>query len=283
MSLLENLVRTELERMKKAKNSHVTTVFLTDEHIPYVSEEMVRVAEQYLAEEKPRYRVHGGDLIDNPGMSIFDPDPNHKRDTQDEIDEAVQYLHRLYQASPDTEVIILAGNHDVARLERLKSTRAFGLKNLRALDYKHLILESAEHQGLEIGDVKFAYDWELTAGDGVHFTHGDNRMDPRIKGGVTGPRRTAETHPFPGHIVYGHRHRAMTAAGPWGSRKVHQVAAMMDLNHKAYMHHSDYENGFLVAKHNPKVRPKSTFHFQNVVAAPNGDIIIDGKLYNGRK
>ena len=108
-------------------------------------------------------------------------------------------------------------------------------------------------------------------------------MDPRIKGGVTGPRRTAETHPFPGHIVYGHRHRAMTAAGPWGDRKVFQVAAMMDLTHKAYMHHSDYENGFLVVHYNPKVRPKPTFHFQNVVAAPNGDMLIDGRVYNGRR
>lgn len=270
----------DLETM--VNETHMTAVFLTDEHIPYVSEEMVRAAEQYLSETQPRYRVHGGDLFDNPGMSDFDPDPNHRRDTQDEIDEAVRYLNRLYEASPDTEVIILAGNHDVARLERLKSTRAFGLKNLRALDYAHLIRESAEHQGLEIGDPKFLYDWDL-GNEGVHFTHGDPRMDPRIKGGVTGPRRTAEAHPSKGHVVYGHRHRAITACGPWGDRKVFQVAAMMDLDHKTYMHHSDYENGFLVVHYNPNVRPKPTFHFQNVVKKANGDMLIDGKIYNGRK
>lgn len=279
---LEALSQQEYQRMKRTKNNHVTTVFLTDEHIPYISEETVKVAEQYLKDERPRYRVHGGDLFDNPGMSIFDPDPNHKRDTQEEIDETVKYLHRLYKASPETEVIILAGNHDVARLERLKSTRGFALKNLRALDYPSLIKESSEHQGLPIGDPSFSYEFELGNG-GVLFTHGDNRMDPKIKGGVTGPRRTAETHPFPGHIVYGHRHRSMTAAGNWGSRKVHQVAAMMDLTHKAYMHHSDYENGFLVVKHNPNVRPNPTFHFQNVVASANGDMLIDGKIYNGKK
>lgn len=278
-SSLEFLTEHEISAMKKAKK-YVTALALYDEHIPYLSEEMVRVAEQYLQDEKPKYRIHGGDIFDNPGMSVFDPDPNHKRDTQDEIDETVRYLHRLYQASPKTEVVILAGNHDVARLERLKRTTPFALKNLRALDYPHLIMESAAHQDLDIGNPIFAYEWEL--GPGMLFTHGDPRMDPRIKGGVTGPRRTAETHPYQGHVVMGHKHKAQIATGPWGDRKVVQVAAMIDLNHKAYMHHSDYENGMLVVKYNPNVRPKPVYHIQNAVAAPNGDILLDGKMYNGR-
>lgn len=281
MNSLDQLVNNEYRRMASTRKNHLTALFLTDEHIPYQSEEMVRVAEQYLKDEKPRYRIHGGDLFDNPGMSIFDPDPNHKRDTQEEIDLTVQYLNRLYKASPDTEVIILAGNHDVARLERLKSTRAFGLKNLRALGYPELIKESAAYQELDIGKTTFAYEWQL--GPGVLFVHGDNRMDPRIKGGQTGPRRTAETHPFPGDIVMGHRHKSQTATGPWGNRKVYLVGAMMDTDHVTYMHHSDYENGLLVVKYNPKVRPSPTYHIQNIVAEPNGDVLIDGKIYNGRR
>ena len=268
--------------MAKTRKKYTTAVFLTDEHIPYVAPAMVKVAEDYLRDEKPRYRIHGGDLFDNPGMSIFDPDPNHKRDTQEEIDETVQYLHRLYKASPGTEVVILAGNHDVARLERLKSTRGMGLKNLRNLDYPSLINESAAHQGLDIGRPIFAADYELCGGY-LHFTHGDPRMDPRIKGGVTGPRRTAETHPAKGSIIYGHLHKAQIATGPWGRRKVVVAPAMMDLNHKSYMHHKDYENGFTVIKYSPNVRPEPSIHIQNVVASKDGDMIIDGKVYNGRK
>ena len=280
---LETIITdTEITRMTKTKEKYTTAVFLTDEHIPYVSEEMIKIAEQYLQEEKPRYRIHGGDLFDNPGMSVFDPDPNHKRDTQEEIDETVQYLHRLHQASPETEVIIIAGNHDVGRLERLKSSRGMALKNLRAMEYPKLIMESAEHQGLEIGEPKFAENYELCGGH-LYFTHGDPRMDPKIKGGVTGARRTAETHPSKGHIIMGHRHKSQVASGPWGTRKVYVVPAMMDLKHKTYTHYSDYENGFLVAKFSPNVRPQPSIHIQNVVASKDGDMLIDGKVYNARR
>jgi hypothetical protein len=278
---LEHIINnTEMTRIEQTKN-HLTAVFLTDEHIPYIDKGMVKVAEQYLQETQPRYRIHGGDLFDNPGMSIFDPDPNHKRDTQDEIDETVQYLNRLHEASPKTEVIILAGNHDVARLERLKSTRGMGLKNLRNLSYQQLIKESSEYQGLPIGQVTFSDKWLL--GPDMTFVHGDPRMDPKIKGGVTGARRTAEMNGYSTkHVVMGHKHKMETGASPWSGRKTHVVGAMMNLNHKNYAHYSDYENGLLVVHYNPKVRPEPTYHIQNAVKQGNGDILIDGKIYKAK-
>ena len=280
-SLEQILNKSGLKRTMTAKKNHQVALFLTDEHIPYIDKGMTKVAEQYLEETKPRYRVHGGDLFDNPGMSIFDPDPNHKRDTQEEIDETVQYLNKLHQASPDTEVIVLAGNHDVARLERLKSTRSLGLKNLRTLDYKNLILESAEHQELPIGKVTFANEWYL--GNDMVFVHGDNRMDPRLLGGKTGARRTAENNNYGvKYTIMGHKHKMEVGSSTHKGRKTHVVGAMMDLNHKGYTHYSDYENGLLVVHYNPNVRPEPTYHIQNVVKADNGDLMVDGKLYKAK-
>ena len=258
------------------EQGYETCVFITDEHIPYVNEEMVGIVEQYLLDNKPKYRVHGGDLFDNPGMSDFDPDPNHRRDTQEEIDEVVQYLGRLHRASPDTKTVVLFGNHDYARLERKKSQVPYGMKNLRALKLPALIQESAREQEVEIGDVQFAKEWTLA--NSVTFFHGDPRMEHRMKGGVTGPRRTAEMFPGDNHLVMGHRHRMMVARDQWLDREVHQVAALLDPNFVHYNTHSKYENGFLVIHYRPQVRPKPEMHFQNVLLR-NGGVMLDGKVY----
>ena len=266
--------------MKNTRPSYETAILLTDEHIPYISEPCVKIAEKYLEETKPKYRIHGGDLIDNPGCSEFDPDPNHKRELQDEIDLAVQYLHRLHAASPTTKTILIPGNHDVGRLERLKSTKGMALKNLRALDYFAMIKESARHQALDIGDVEYAPEFELA---GIKFVHGDPRMTPEILGGVNGPKRTADSSGFAGkHVIHGHSHQVRSETSKWGDRFVHSVGAMMDLSHKSYTHFSQYQNGLAVIHYNPKVRPKPEVHIQNILIQ-NGVAIIDGTEYCGRK
>lgn len=272
--------RLKQEALETMINKYETAVFLTDEHIPYVSESVVSIVEQYLKDAKPKYRVHGGDLFDNPGMSTFEKDPNHRMDSQEEIDRAVQYLNRLHVASPKTRTIILPGNHDVGRLERLKSIQGMALKNLRALDYKQLILESSKTQGLPIGEVEFKDRWTL--GPGMLFVHGDPRMTPEIVSGVNGPKRTADTHPFDGHVMYGHSHQCQSVSSKWGSRRVFMVPALMDLSHKGYVHQSEYQNGFAVIHYAPQVRPRPIYHVQNVVVEANGSVIVDGKEYRGK-
>lgn len=269
----------KVNKMTKNMKKYDKAIFLTDEHIPYEDKQMVNIAEQYLAENDVKTRIHGGDLWDNPGMSSFDPDPRHYRETQDEIDQAVQYLNKLYKASPDTNVIIIPGNHDLSRLERTKELKPYGLKYLRSLDYANLLLESSRYQDLEIGNVKFKKDYTLA--NQALFFHGDSRMDKRIRGGVTGPRRTAEEHPFHGDLISGHKHQIIKAASRWRDRKFYSVGAMLDIDKVNYKTAHQYENGLLVVDYNSKARPRPIMKYQNVKLQDDGTMIIDGKEYKG--
>jgi len=104
-------------------------------------------------------------------------------------------------------------------------------------------------------------------------------MDSRIYGGKTGFRRTAEEHPFEGHIMYGHQHQRKVAKSRHRKRNVHVVAGMLDAEDIKYNHQSTYETGFAVIHYNPQVRPRPSFHVQNLVMAGNRTMIIDGKEY----
>lgn len=259
--------------------SYKNVLVTTDQHIPYMHPAMERIERQYLERVNPDKHVILGDLFDNPGMSSFNPDPAENREAQVEIDWAVQYLNRLYEASPDTKRVVLFGNHDYARLERTKSVMPYAFKSLRSLELAELIRESSRHQDLPIGDVEFTKDYVL--GNQVYFTHGDPRMDARIKGGVTGLRRTAEEHPWNGEIVYGHGHQVKEARSRFRNRSAYMVGAMLDPKQVHYNAYSQYENGLMVIHYKPNMRPKPEVHIQNHRMV-NDKMVIDGVVYDGK-
>ena len=279
---IEKILYEEVNRLKETKRKYETLVAIYDKHIPYHSKKMEEITLEYIKETRPKYVLDGGDLLDNPGMSEFNPDPNNKRDTQEEIDLAVQYLNRIHNASPESTIVLIPGNHDVGRLERLKSIHGHGLKNLRNLEYFKLLKESSEHQKLPLGKIQYTEKFEL--GPGMIFVHGDPRMTPEIIGGINGPKRTADSAAYPEqHVVYGHGHKINTVSSKWSDRQVYQVGGSLDVNHKGYTHLSKYQNGILVVHYNPNTRPKPTYHIQNLVLGQNETMIIDGKEYGGYK
>jgi metallophosphoesterase superfamily enzyme len=274
MGLEDKLTGTDMTKNRNYK----TAVVLADEHIPFMKQEMMNIARAYVADKKPEYRIHLGDIFDNPGCSDFDKDPKYKRDTQEEIDLAVQYLAEMHKASPKTKTILIAGNHDQGRISRAKGTYAFGLGSLRSLDMNQLILESAEQQGLEIGSIQFVRDFVLgPKSGGVYFTHGDPRMNKGIQGSA---QLTATRHPHEGHIVIGHKHRAEEARDKFRARSCYVVAALLDPDHVQYVPNTQYENGMMVVHYNLNEK-KPVFHINNHVMQPNNSILIDGKIYKG--
>jgi hypothetical protein len=279
---LNEIVTQEIKRLAKTRQSYETTVALYDLHAPYVSEDATKIATEYIATTKPRRIIFGHDLIDNPNMSVYPKDADHKMDTREEIDCAVEWLYRLVKASPKTELVFQPGNHDEVRMERLKSENSGALKNLRGMDfYSQLKMSVEEHGGIKN---KLTYGGKVyELGPGMVFVHGDPRMTPEILGGVNGAKRTADSSAFPGkHIVYGHEHTPGMASSKWGDRMVYKVGCMMDLDVKHYTHFNQYKNGFIVVRYCPNVRPKPLYHVENVIIQ-NGVAIIDGQEYTARK
>ena len=270
-----------MKRLTARRNSYETTVALYDVHAPYVSPEATKIAQQYITETQPRRIILGGDLIDNPNMSVYPQDADHKMDTREEIDNAVEWLSEIVSGSPNSEIVVIAGNHDVGRFERLKSEESRALKNLRGMDFFSQLKASIDDAGLKH---KLTYaDKKYELGPGMVFLHGDGRMTPEILGGVNGAKRTADSSAFPGkHVVYGHEHTIGQASSKWGDRNVYKVGAMMDVNTKHYTHMAQYQNGLFVVHYAPQVRPKPTYHVQNV-HIQKGAAIIDGKEYQGRR
>lgn len=279
---LDRLVQQEIKKVTTTRPSkYVEALYTTDHHYPFESPEMRRVELAILSEEKPKYHVLGGDWIDASGLSSFQPKADYIRKTQDEIDGFTQRLAEMHAVSPNTKRILIYGNHDLARLERAKEETPFGLAGVRALTFPALFKESAEHQGLELGDVEFHKEWYL--GPGLKFVHGDSRMDPRLKGGVTGIRRTVSEYPGDYHLIIGHGHRKQLGRHPWMDREVHMVGAMMDVDQVCYTTHSQYENGLAWIKYSPNSRPNPVYIIENKKLADNGDVVINGAVYNGRK
>jgi hypothetical protein len=276
---LDDIIRRENPPMKNTKPSGDTIVALYDIHAPYISNAASSIAKQYIARAKPKKIIFGHDFIDNANMSLYPKDADHKMDTREEIDYAVKWLYEITKAAPDAELVFQPGNHDEVRMERLKSENSGALKNLRGMDFfSQLKMSVADHGRIEN---KLTYGGKVyELGPGMVFVHGDPRMTPEILGGVNGAKRTADSSAFPGkHIVYGHEHTPGMASSKWGDRMVYKAACMMDLEVKHYTQFNQYKNGFIVVKYNPNVRPKPTYHVQNIIIEANKTAVIDGVEY----
>ena len=267
--------------MKPTQDKYEQIFYSTDHHYPHTSREMAKVELSVLAEEKPKYHVLGGDWIDASGLSSFEPNAKYIDETQNEIDGFVHYLARLHEASPETKRIMIYGNHDWARLERAKAESPFGLAGMRVLNFETLFKEAAKHYELDIGELEFTKEWML--GRGLKFVHGDNRMDKKLKGGVTGIRRTVTEYPGDYHLIIGHGHRRQMGVHPWRKREVHMVGAMMDCDDVGYDTFSQYENGVAMIHYSPNSRPDPIYHIENAKKQDNGDVVLNGKVFNGRR
>lgn len=249
---------------------------MTDEHFPFVSENMQQITQQYVANNHDRisHVVFLGDGIDNPGMSVFPEKPDHPTRLQDELDMLVDHIHNYHELAPHAKLLYCHGNHDVGRLESTKSLNR-SMASLRSLQFKNLMKESALEQGYRL-PVSFADSHRVGP---FYFVHGDPRIDPYIKGGVTGTRRTAEMHPEEGNIVMGHQHRVVTHPRPKGDASVHVVGAMFDTNKIAqqYKSYHGYQNGFMVISYSDKF---NWYQVENFTVPHKSGLYIDGEWYS---
>lgn len=248
-------------------------VVMADQHIPFLSKRMERITLDYTKDNSLDIGkfVFLGDGCDNPGMSKFPQRAEDNQTLQEEIDAYITHINKYVEIVPDAEVVLIAGNHDKGRYDMVRSLNK-NMASLRATEFENLLKESILNAG---------YHWDFSLHDvytfeDVTFTHGDPRIDPYIKGGATGARRTAEMYPELGDIVMGHKHQVITYPRTKGDHSLYVVGAMFDIDEVAeqYKSYHGYQNGFLVITDEGKVK-----QFDNIEVKEK-PLLIDGVEYN---
>jgi hypothetical protein len=282
---LDDIIATEtVKKMKGTKMNWKQVIVYGDRHTQLVDEECDSIMKAYIRDNKASitHVVDVGDGLDNPFMSIFPVDPKINNSAQEEFDLYAAHWRSIERLVPRAKYVVLKGNHDATRLDNAKRINR-GLASLRNLEYESVLKESLTELGCDVRkyDIgKIEHILKLTRSNEVLFTHGDPRLNPKIKGGVTGPRRTSEMYPFNGDIITGHTHHHIVYPRPYAGKVLMSLGMMASIDEmkKAYMNHHPYENGFAVIKYNKKLNSR----FIQYIPIMRGRAIIDGKLYDAR-
>jgi len=257
-------------------------VVTADKHMPMLDKRADKIVYQYIKDNKDmvKYYVDLGDFIDNPNMSVFPLDPEYHWTAQQEIDMYIKNLKKYSQLIPNAEFILIKGNHDYGRIENTKRMNR-GIASLRALKLENLLKEAMNKYNVNIKKLHIEDRYILKKGkiNPIIFIHGDPRLDPYIKSGVTGLRRTAEMYPLEGDIVIGHKHQIATYPRLLGETSIYSVGALMDIRKiaKQYISYHGYQNGFMVIAINPRTGES---YFQQIPII-DGRAVINGKIYKG--
>ena len=258
-------------------------LIIADRHTPAHSERCDKILKEYIENNKKRieYFVDLGDCIDNPYMSTFPVDPYWKDNPQEEFDAYAEFIKEVQDIIPKANYIILAGNHDKGRLSNAKNLNR-GLASLRNLEYENVMKNAFEEAGvktrkvfLEDGD----YDLHLTKSNTVTITHGDPRLNPYIKGGVTGTRRTAEMYPNQNDLIMGHKHKYEAFSRNFPGKICMVTDGIYDIEKmkSMYLAHHPYTNGFVRVLYDKKADKRWIDH----ISIEDGVATIDGKIYKG--
>ena len=243
-----------MNEMKKA-------IFYADAHFDKQSDEALQVMYDYIDDNSDdvKFICDLGDGIDNPYMSTFPVDPYDVTPAQDEFDMYADHLKTLQDLSPKSHKYLMAGNHDKARLNNAKNLNR-GIASLRNLQYESVLSEAMKEAGITSAQgKKFHFcdrqeDIKLTPSNIVTIMHGDPRLNPYIKGGVTGIRRTAEMYPNGNWLIMGHGHWYQFNPRMYDDKAAIMIGCMADVEKmkEAYMNHHPYSNGFGVMHYDPR-------------------------------
>jgi predicted phosphodiesterase len=254
-------------------------VAMGDQHFPHIDKRAEQITLQYVRNNRNKIDtlVFLGDSVDNPKMSEFPARADNDSLLQDEIDQFVKHVDKYHQLVPKAEIYVLAGNHCVGRFERVKGLNA-NLSSLRMLTFEKALQESVKEQGFKYS-INFGNYFKLGS---TVFTHGDPRIDPRLKGGANGAKRTADTYPdYDCDIVMGHQHRVIQEPRPKShfsrnNTSVYVVGAMFDVAkvEKHYTSFNAYQNGFLIVRTGNGYK-----QITNIEIKRDQPLYVDGKRY----
>jgi len=280
-SLETILKETEVKRMTTSKWKKV--VVYADRHSSIADIPSDNIIKKYMMQNNKSitHVVDLGDGVDNPFMSDYAVDPSFVLSSQEEFDLYARHINEMSKIVPEATKIIIPGNHDKSRMDKAKRMNR-GIASMRNMQYENVLKESILNDGGNLTNLKIAgqrYELKLTKDYSVCFSHGDQRLDPNMKSGMTGARRTAMEYPFEGDIIWGHGHEYKQFPRKFKGYFAIQLDMMADISEMEshYVGWHPYSNGFGVIHYNTK---ENTRFFQHIPIV-DGLAVIDGKVYNG--
>ena len=136
-------------------------IALGDIHFPFHSPSVLDETLDFIVSYKPKYIILLGDIVDCYSLSRFDKDPRRILSLQKEFDLANEFLTKLRNLLPKSNIIYIEGNHE-KRLQKYLDSHP-EISSLRSLNIPLLL-------GLDALDIPYVKNFTL--GD-MYFYHGE--------------------------------------------------------------------------------------------------------------
>lgn len=136
-------------------------IALGDIHFPFSNPSSLDETINFISDYCPEYIILLGDIVDCYSLSRFDKEPRRILSLQKEFDLANEFLAKLKQVSPKSQIIYIEGNHE-RRLQKYLDSHP-EISSIRSLTIPLLL-------GLDTLDIPYVKNFTL--GD-MYFTHGE--------------------------------------------------------------------------------------------------------------
>ena len=237
------------------------TLFLNDTHFPFQDKKVIRAVLDFTAYFKPSRIYLNGDIADCYAISSFDKDPKRTLMFQQEVDETVEFLQDVLDASDSADTVYIEGNHE-SRIFRMLM-RNPELSSMRSMHPR--VLYRLEELG-----IRWVGAMETEMWHGVLVTHGTKiskwsgytakqEYDSYGVSGISGHVHRASTY----------RHRDQTGEHIWIEN-----GCLCDLN-PPYMRNPNWQHAITVGEF---VKFGDRFQLSQI-NIPNGKLLWDGKVF----
>lgn len=219
---------------------------LPDVHFPFQDAPLLDAWLEHMVALKPDGIDIIGDIIDCYPCSRFDKNPERKENLQDELDQAIQFLHRLVILAPrKCDIRFSEGNHE-GRLRRLLWSTAPALAHLRNLNIPSLL--HLKDLGIKYYPPEVPYQIK-----DVWYLHGDLARKSNWAMTAGGMGAKAVVGRVGGNVIMGHTHQmGHICFRSWeGLREGYEVGCLCRMNLDYIVGVPQWQQGWAVV-HFPK-------------------------------
>jgi predicted phosphodiesterase len=242
-----------------------TTVILSDMHIPEMDMAAYNATLHFIRDKRPDFLFINGDMLDMHSFSSFLHDPALDHRTQESLDQANAVLDQLAEASPNTIIKFIAGNHEMRLIKYL-----YGMPEILPFVTKGKSPLQILADALSLDDR--GIDWygypEVVNFHGFYITHGEAT-------GLHAAKKELETHSVSGTSGHCHSNKYWERRGRNGVLQWWSIGGLCSRD-VSYRPNNSWVQGM---GYLTQVVGTDIFDFTPIPIV-KGQFIYDGVLYN---